>query len=160
MPRGQAGGSARRRRSAVAIDVTAPVRRLRPSSQMADFVDLSLDRQPIERFEPQAGEELDAVFEREIGSRKALRLSASAPSTAAGSGTPQWAVTGLPGQTGQTSLAAWSQTVKTKSICGAPGLANSSQLLLRSPLVSADEPFRAARAPAGCTAPLGKLPAL
>ena len=36
-----------------------------------------------------------------------------------------------PGQTGQTSLAALSQTVKTTSNSGAPGFANSSQFLLR-----------------------------
>src|SRR6516164_11180001 len=69
-------------------------------------------------------------------SRNARRRSASVPCTAAGSGTPQWAVTGFPGHTAQTSPAAWSQTVNTKSITGAPSLANSSQLLLRSRLVS------------------------
>src|SRR5262249_18526560 len=52
---------------------------------------------------------------------------ASEPSTAAGSGTPQCAVIGWPGQIGQTSPAASPQTVKMKSSCGAPGLANSSQ---------------------------------
>ena len=40
---------------------------------------------------------------------------------------------GWPGQTGQTSLAASSQTVNTKSISGAPGRANSSHDLLRRP---------------------------
>jgi len=49
----------------------------------------------------------------------------------AGSGTPQWAVIGCPGQTGQTSCAALSQTVKTKSSFGESGFANSSQDLLR-----------------------------
>ena len=48
---------------------------------------------------------------------------------------PQWAVIGLPGQAGQTSPAAWSHTVKIKSITGAPERANSSQLLLRNPCV-------------------------
>ena len=38
------------------------------------------------------------------------------PSTAAGSGTPQFVVIGLPGQTGHTCLAVSSQTVKTRSI--------------------------------------------
>ena len=46
---------------------------------------------------------------------------------------PQCAVMGLPGHIGQTSPAALSQTVKMKSRWGAPGAANSSQLLLRSP---------------------------
>ena len=36
---------------------------------------------------------------------------------------------------GTLSPAALSQTVKTKSSCGAPGAANSSQLLLRRPSV-------------------------
>ena len=54
---------------------------------------------------------------------------------AAGSGTPQCAVIGCPGHTGQTSFAALSQTVKTKFITGASGLANSSHDLLRKPAV-------------------------
>ncbi len=44
---------------------------------------------------------------------------------------PQCAVTGWPGQTGQVSAAAESQTVNTKSIEGAPGAENSSQPLDR-----------------------------
>ena len=36
---------------------------------------------------------------------------------------PQWAVIGWPGQIGQTSFAALSQTVNTKSKVGAPGCA-------------------------------------
>src|SRR6185437_152773 len=67
--------------------------------------------------------------------RNARSISCGEPLTAAGSGTPQWAVIGCPGHSGQTSLAALSQTVNTKSIFGAPGSANSSQLLLRSPTV-------------------------
>ena len=54
-------------------------------------------------------------------SRNARSTSASLPRTAAGSGTPQWAVMGCPGHTGQTSLAALSQTVKTKSSLGGAG---------------------------------------
>ena len=65
--------------------------------------------------------------------RNANAFSASVPSAAAGSAIPQCAVIGFPGQTGQTSPAALSQTVKIKSIDGAPGAANSSQLLLRKP---------------------------
>ena len=60
---------------------------------------------------------------------------ARVPVTAAGSGMPQCAVIGCPGQTGQTSLAASSQTVNTKCITGACAPANSLQLLLRSPRV-------------------------
>ena len=40
---------------------------------------------------------------------------------------PQCAVIGWPGQTGQASAAALSQTVNTKSNFGSPALANSSQ---------------------------------
>ena len=68
-------------------------------------------------------------------SRKALAITSGVPCTAAGSGTPQCAVIGWPGQKGQTSFAALSQTVKTKSSLGAPGFVNSSQLLLRRPSV-------------------------
>ena len=35
--------------------------------EAADFVDVALYRQAIERFEPQAGKELDAGFERLVG---------------------------------------------------------------------------------------------
>jgi len=44
--------------------------------------------------------------------------------------------TGFPGQIGQVSAAALSQTVKMKSIFGASGLANSSQLFDRQNAVS------------------------
>ena len=62
--------------------------------------------------------------------RKAARLWSSSPSTWEGSGKPQCAVTGAPGQYGQASPAALSQTVMTKSIFGGSGAANTSQLLL------------------------------
>ena len=65
-------------------------------------------------------------------SENAKRIPASVPVSAAGSGTPQWALIGWPGQAGQTSAAAVSQTVKTKSMCGAPAPANSSQLFKRA----------------------------
>src|SRR5262249_32104576 len=75
-------------------------------------------------------------FSRDLSAtRKASHLSASDPSTAAGSGIPQRAVIGLPGQIGQTSPAALSQTVMTNCICGAPGASNSSQDLDRRPAV-------------------------
>src|SRR3984885_4462499 len=92
-------------------------------------------------------------------SRNAFSICSGVPVTAAGSGTPQCAVIGWPGQTGHTSFAALSQTVKTKSKCGASGLANSSQFLLRSPPVGrcAISSWRSA---AGCTAPFARLPAL
>src|SRR5260370_37909111 len=65
----------------------------------------------------------------------AASFSMSVPSTAAGSSMPQWAVIGWPGQTGQVSRAASSQRVKTKSITGAFGPENSSQLFERKPSV-------------------------
>src|SRR5256885_16990065 len=68
-------------------------------------------------------------------SRNALSICSGVPVTAAGSGTPQCAVIGWPGQTGQISFAALSHTVKTKFIFGEFGVANSSQLLLRKPAV-------------------------
>src|SRR5271156_2187445 len=64
-------------------------------------------------------------------SLNARSISSGEPVTAAGSGIPQWAVMGWPGQIGQTSFAALSQTVNTKFISGAPRPENSSQLLLR-----------------------------
>lgn len=60
-------------------------------------------------------------------SRKAAAFSASLPSTAAGSGMPQCALVGRPGQTGQVFAAALSQTVKMRSNSGPS--ANSLQLL-------------------------------
>ena len=92
-------------------------------------------------------------------SRNARSICCGVPATAAGSGTPQCAVIGWPGHRGQTSFAALSQTVKTKSIFGASGFANSSQLLLRKPSV---DRFAAASvfSAAGFTRPVGWLPAL
>ena len=88
----------------------------------ADGVEPGLQRHPVEAGDRQAEEDLDAVLEGREGLAEggaALDLRALA---AAGSGTPQCAVIGWPGHTGQASPAALSQTVKMKSICGAPGL--------------------------------------
>src|SRR3984957_6353858 len=82
----------------------------------------------------------------------------SVPSTAAGSSMPQWAVMGWPGQMGHVSAAAVSQTVKTKSMTGAPGAANSSQLFDRKSSVRYLYLSSTLRAK-GLTAPLGWLPA-
>jgi len=95
----------------------------------------------------------------EKASRNARSICSGVPVAAAGSGTPQCAVTGWPGQTGQTSFAALSHTVKTKSIFGAVGFANSSQLLLRKSTVGSfavSSIFSAL----GFTRPAGWLPAL
>ncbi|MNY04743.1 hypothetical protein D3C86_1374390 [compost metagenome] len=97
-------------------------------------------------------------FNAMVASLMACCFCASVPSHAAGSGTPQWAVIGWPGQTGHISPAALSHTVKTKSSDGAPSWENSSQLLLRKPAVSI--PCRASAASAsGLTTPVGWLPA-
>src|ERR1700733_12339669 len=66
---------------------------------------------------------------------------------------------GWPGHSGQVSLAALSQTVNTKSIFGAPGFANSSQLLLRRPAVGR-RAFPICFSACGLTIPVGWLPAL
>ena len=72
---------------------------------------------------------------------------------------PQCAVIGWPGQTGQASPAALSQTVKTKSSGGAPGLANSLHDFERKPVTSKPRP-RSSASVCGLTWPLGWLPAL
>ena len=92
-------------------------------------------------------------------SRKDFSSCSAVPFTAAGSGIPQCAVIGWPGHTGHTSFAALSQTVKTKSRLGAPGCANSSQLLLRSPVVGKCA-ASSCRNASGRTVPVGWLPAL
>ena len=72
-------------------------------------------------------------------------LCSAVPTTAAGSGTPQCAVMGWPGQIGQASPA--------------PGFANSSQLLLRSLSVGNRAPSNTLIA-SGRIFPVGWLPAL
>jgi hypothetical protein len=92
-------------------------------------------------------------------SRKARSICSCEPSTAAGSGIPQCTVMGCPGHIGHTSFAALSQTVITKSKCGASGFTNSSQLLLRKPVVGSLA-FSICRSAVGWILPLGWLPAL
>ena len=64
----------------------------------------------------------------------------------------------LPGQNGQASPAALSQTVKMKSIFGAPGTPNTSQLLELKPSVEIPCSLRTFNAN-GVTTPFGWLPA-
>ena len=92
-------------------------------------------------------------------SRKARSTCSVVPCTAAGSGMPQCAVMGWPDKMGQTSFAALSQTVKTKFNGGASGRENSSQGLLRRPLVGICAIVNCRRA-SGRMAPEGWLPAL
>jgi len=75
----------------------------------------------------------------------AARLSPSLPPAAAGSGKPQWVRRKSLNTTGQVSAAAESHTVMTRSICGASGVVNSSQDLLRSPAVDTDACGRTGR---------------
>ena len=89
----------------------------------------------------------------------ASAISAAEPVAAAGSGMPQCAVIGWPGQTGQVSPAALSQTVNTKSSAGAPGLANSLQDFERKPGRIVAEALQQPIA-CGLTCPFGWLPAL
>src|SRR5215469_7807996 len=92
-------------------------------------------------------------------SRNARSTSAPEPGVFPGSRRPQCAVTGGPGHTGQASCAALSHRVNTKFITAAPGFANSSQLLLRSPLI--DNPAASSCLNAyGFRYPAGWLPAL
>jgi hypothetical protein len=96
-------------------------------SQPSDVVELSLKREPVEHVDTKAGEDLQTCVE--FAKRLIERMFSFV--LAAGSWMPQWAVIGWPGHTGQTSSAARSQTVKTKSRGGASAVTNSSQLLLR-----------------------------
>src|SRR5262249_1483739 len=91
-------------------------------------------------------------------SANASRTSASLPLAAAGSGTPQWAVIGWPGQKGEASPAALPQTVKTKFKGVAPGPLNSRQLFERTALTSKFILRRRSSA-YGCRRPVGLLPA-
>src|SRR5262249_54515695 len=91
-------------------------------------------------------------------SANASRICGSLPVAAAGSGTPQCAVIGLPGQNGHGPPAALSQTVKTKSSGVAAGPLKSSQLFERKPLTSKLSLRRRSNVQ-GCTCPLGRLPA-
>ena len=69
--------------------------------------------------------------------------------SAAAEACPVW-----PGQTGQTSAAAESHTVTTKSIFGAPDRANSSQLFERAAVVG-NPPSRSSSSANGLTRPAG-----
>ena len=113
----------------------------------------------IEGFKREAGEEAQSGCD-ELGCVGECREPGVVIALVSdGSAKPQCAVMGCPGQRGQTSPAALSQTVKMKSILGASGEANSSQLLLRMPAVSQPRLCRVFTA-RGLTVPDGELPAL
>src|SRR5262245_48296092 len=92
-------------------------------------------------------------------SRNASAISVGEPVASAGSGTPQCAVIGRPGQIGHASPAALSQTVNTKSTDVAPGVANSVHDFERNADVSCPR-LSSSRIASGCTLPFGWLPAL
>ena len=102
----------------------------------ADFFEFLCKVSLVERAQWQGRENADALMQHAVASLNASALSAGVPVAAAGSGTPQWAVMGCPGHTGHVSAAALSQTVKTKSNCGASGVVNSFQDFERKPDVS------------------------
>ena len=95
----------------------------------------ALEAQPIELVQRQAEEGTYSVQQRATCLRERLALLIVAATDCGGVRDAPMGRHRLPGQTGQTSPAALSQTVKMKSSRGAPGVANSSQLLLRRPSV-------------------------
>ena len=102
----------------------------------ADVIDVAFDRHAVELLDRQRDEKLDPVFERNIGVAEGPPQLSFGP---LGSGRIGHAPMGgyriaRPNRA-YFAGAAWSQTVKTKCITGAPGRANSCQLLLRSPRV-------------------------
>jgi hypothetical protein len=106
------------------------------TSDAADFLQFRLQAELVERAQRQCREDRDALMQRPVGILEREATSAGEPLASAGSGTPQCAVIGWPGHTGQASPAALSQTVNTKSSAGDPGLANSPQDFERKPAVS------------------------
>ena len=123
-------------------------------SLATDVVDGALNGHALEGAERQGEKQADTAVEDDEGVVEGARVPWDVPVTAAGSGIPQCAVMGWPGQTGQTSRAALSQTVKTKCMGGAPGAENSSQDLLRRPAVGMPESSSWRRA-SGRTLPEG-----
>ncbi len=128
------GGHAPRSRPVAHGSVAAARERQQLGRRALDPADVAQalpQRHLIERRERQVEERVILFLRYLAACTKARSFSMSEPSTAAGSSMPQCAVAGCPGHNGQASPAALSQTVKMKSISGAPGRANSSQLFDR-----------------------------
>jgi hypothetical protein len=101
-----------------------------------DTVGLTLHHEPVELIERKRCEQLDPGIEAsERIAKGCLALRLGALDCCRVRNAPQCAVIGWPGHGGQTSLAALSQTVITKSITGESWSANPSQLLERRPSV-------------------------
>ena len=113
----KAAGRSKAPSAAPASGLIAPSRR--PISRAC------AERELVDAPKRQAGEHSDAVLEIPEGfdEGRSSRCRSLRPRP---DPMPQCAVIGWPGHTGQLSPAALSQTVKTKSITGAPGAANSS----------------------------------
>jgi len=125
----------------------------------ADAIDFLFEGQFVETRKRQGKEQADTAIQDDKGVEKSAFDLRGLPATAAGSGTPQWAVMGCPARRDRLRERRCRKTVKTKFIGGAPGLANSSQLLLLKLEVgrrAASSCFKAC----GLTRPAGKLPAL
>jgi hypothetical protein len=104
-------------------------RRFEP--QLADLFKLALQGEFAQVFDRQTDEDRNALIEHPEAVVEGEAALSSLPVALAGSGWPQCVLIGWPGL-GQTSFAASSQTVKTKSSGGASCVANSSQFLERS----------------------------
>jgi hypothetical protein len=93
----------------------------------ADLFEMRNQYQTVELHNRQCQKQIDAALQHAEGFVKATTISASLPVAVQGPGMPQWAVIGWPGQIGQGSPAASSQTMNTKWRSGASGCAKSIQ---------------------------------
>src|SRR4029077_6024038 len=82
----------------------------------ADVIDLALDRHAVELVDRQRDKQLDAVFERDIGVAESAPLLRFRDLHGRGIGHAPMSGYRIAGHTGHSSPAAWSHTVKTKSI--------------------------------------------
>jgi hypothetical protein len=98
---------------------------------LPNVVDFLLQRKRVERRERKTEKKADASVEHGESLTKGMLDYFWRSLDGGGVRDTQCAVMGCPGHKGQTSFAALSQTVKTKSSDGASGLENSSQDLLR-----------------------------
>jgi hypothetical protein len=90
----------------------------------------------VQRTQRQGRENSNPLVQQPVGFLERKCDFGLAAGRFAGSGIPQCAVMGWPGQTGHVSAAALSQTVNTKSNFGSPFLANSSHDFQRKPETS------------------------
>ena len=122
------------RRNAVPRN-SAAKRDRRATFLFSDRVDFFLQRETIESGERKVEKETDPSVQQKKGVAKSFLDLVFRSLNGSWIGDAPVRRHWLPRQMGQTSLAALSQTVKTKSSRGASGLENSLQLLLRRPVV-------------------------